>query len=109
MKEHWDKNKSVYRLDLDKNREQVTQIEYPLDRVITQPRGASVGNHALLIMAMQGVFGAKLNKRDAVEGALWCLGMEHEIMNIEGSDTYIAELKQEYAERQRWADEADSQ
>lgn len=109
MKELWYKNKSVYRLNQNKEQQLVAHIEYPLDRVMAQPRGASVGNHALLIVAMREVFGVNLNKKDAVEGALWSLGLEDEVLNIDSTDTYIAELKQEYLERRRWADEADSQ
>lgn len=48
-----------------------------------------------------------LNKRDAVEAALWCLWREGDIDTIESDDTYIAELKQEKKDDEDWADEAD--
>jgi hypothetical protein len=108
MADKWDKNSRVYRLDLQKDTEEISIIEYALDRVIAQPRGAGVGNHALLIAAMKEVFNVNLNKRDAVEAALWCLWRENDIQNIESDDTYIAELKEEKKTDDDWADAADA-
>jgi hypothetical protein len=109
MPEEWTKNRRVHRLDLDKDKDDVATIEYALERVIAQPRGAGVGNHAMLIVAMKEVFNVNLNKRDSVEAALWCLWREDDNQNIESDDTYIAELKEERKQDEQWADEADSE
>lgn len=101
MADKWDKNSRVHRLDLQKDTEEISIIEYALDRVIAQPRGAGVGNHALLIAAMKEVFNVNLNKRDAVEGALWCLWRENDIDNIQSDDTLHCRAKGREKERRR--------
>lgn len=108
MADKWEKNSRVHRLNLEKDKDDVVIIEYALERVIAQPRGVGAGNHALLIVAMKEVFNVNLNKRDAVEAALWCLWREGDIDTLESDDTYIAELKQEKKDDEDWADEADS-
>jgi len=61
------------------------------------------------MMVMKRVFNVNLNKRDAVEAALWCLRREHDIESIESDDIYINELKQEKKSDTDWSDLADSQ
>lgn len=55
MTDKWEKNSRVHRLNLKQDTEDVAIIEYALERVIAQPRGAGAGNHALLIVAMKVV------------------------------------------------------
>lgn len=76
--------------------------------VLSRNRAASIGNHALLMAAMKEVFNVNLNKRDAIEAALWCLWREDDIPKIESADSYIAELKQEQDDDEYWAGLADS-
>lgn len=47
------KHSRVHRLDLENAKDDTATIEYALERVIAQPRGAGVGNHALLMAAMK--------------------------------------------------------
>lgn len=54
------------------------------------------------------MFNVNLNKRDAVEGALWCLWRQDDIPKIESDDTYIAELKEEKEDDEYWSDEVDA-
>lgn len=109
MADKWGKNQRVHRLDLSHERDEAAKIEYALERVIAQPRGAGVGNHALLMATMKEVFNVNLNKRDAVEAALWCLWREDDIQKIESDDTYIAELKKEKEQDEFWSELADSE
>ncbi len=109
MADKWAKNSSVHRLHLEKDTAEIATIEYALERVIAQPRSTSVGNHALLMVAMKEVFNVYLNKREAVEAALWCLWRDDDIQRIESDDSYIAELKEEKEDDEFWSDLADSE
>ena len=100
-------SKRITRLDL--NSAEANELSDALDLVINQPAGAARGNHANLILVMNRIFRVHLNKREALEGAIYALWREDEVDTIVSDDPYIWEIQQERARERRIRDEADTE
>jgi hypothetical protein len=100
-------NKRIKRLKL--GTADASELSDALDRVIDQPASASKGNHAALVYAMKRIFGINLNKGEAVEGALYALWREGDLMQIESSDAYIWELQKSKRNEAYWIERADAE
>ena len=100
--ERWAKNKAVHRLALTDNADQdsIQTIRFALDNVLSQSLSVPKGFHALLIVSMREVFGVNLSKCQAVEGALFALWEDNDILSLSSHEQCVQQLQDEYREQQ---------
>ena len=96
----------ITRLDL--NSVEASELSEALERVIEQPISVVKGCHANLCYVMSQIFGIRLTKFQAVEGAIYALWREDDLLSIESDDRYINELKQDKAREQYYLEMADT-